>query len=71
MDRRQVLAGMAAMGVVGSLNPSALLRAQTSEPQASEPEGSWPPGAAHLYNPEVHRELLGPVKMCIEEDSPS
>jgi len=68
MDRRQVLAGMAVMGVVGSLNPSALLCAQSSEPQASEPEGSRPPPqAAHLYDPETHRELLGPVKMCIEE----
>ena len=35
MDRRQVLAGMAAMGVVGSVNPSVLLRAQSSEPQSS------------------------------------
>src|SRR5215467_9425293 len=68
MDRRRVLAGMAAMGVVGSLNPSVLLRAQSSEPQASEPEISWPPPCvAHLYDPERDRELLGPVKRCIEE----
>jgi hypothetical protein len=50
------------MGVVGSLNPSALLCAQTSEPQSSWP----PPCLAHSYYPE-YRELLGPVKMCIEE----
>jgi hypothetical protein len=67
MDRRQVLAGMAAMGVVGTLNPSALLCAQTSEPQTSEPERVWPPPClAHSYLPET-RQMLGPVKTCIEE----
>jgi hypothetical protein len=60
---------MAAMGVVGPLNLSALLRAQTAAPQTSETQSSWPPPrAAHQYNPES-RELLGPVKMCIEESS--
>jgi YD repeat-containing protein len=69
MDRRQVLAGMAAMGVVGSLNPSVLFHAQSPEPQTSEPQSSGPsPGFAHAYDPE-RRELLGPVKMCIEDDA--
>jgi len=67
MDRRQVLAGMAAMGVVGSLNPSALLCAQSSKPQTPEPQSSWPPPClAHHYDPET-RQMLGPVKRCIEE----
>jgi hypothetical protein len=58
------------MGVVGSLNPSALLCAQTPEPQTSEAESSWPPPCvAHLSNGE-RRGLLGPVKVCIEESGP-
>ena len=67
MDRRQVLAGMAAMGVVGALKPSALLCAQSPEPQTPEPESSWPPPfLAHHYDPET-RHMLGPVRRCIEE----
>jgi len=71
MKRRQVLAGMAAMGVVGPLNLSKFLCAQSSEPQTSEPESSWPPPCvAHSYDPETQRELLGPVKKYIEEMIP-
>jgi two-component system, NarL family, nitrate/nitrite response regulator NarL len=38
MDRRQLLAGMAAIGVVGPLNLSKFLLAQSSEPQTSDPQ---------------------------------
>jgi len=58
MDRRQLLTGLVAMGVVGFL-----LRYRGPKPSA--PQSCRPsPGAAH--DPET-RELLGPVKKCIEE----
>jgi YD repeat-containing protein len=62
MDRRQVLVGMTAMGVAGSLNLNDPLRAQSIDPAAP----AIPAKYAHAYDSE-RRELLGPVKRCVEE----
>lgn len=62
MDRRQVLVGMTAIGVAGSLNLSDTLRAQSIESATNNPPARY----AHMSDGE-RRELLGPVKMCIEE----
>jgi hypothetical protein len=53
---------MAAMGVAGSLNLNELLHAQSSEPSTISPAARY----AHLSGG-GRQELLGPVKMCIEE----
>lgn len=65
MDRRQVLAGMTAMGVVGSLNLNALLNAQSVESTTKNAAARF----AHMSDGE-RQGILGPVKMCVEE-SPS
>jgi len=57
---------MTAMGVAGSLNLNDLLRAQSSVPETKF--SSAAARYAHLSDGERH-ELLGPVKMCIEESS--
>jgi hypothetical protein len=79
MDRRQVLTGvltgMAAkpgrvvtcgvlliVGMVGFL-------VRYRAPKRSPSQSPCPsPGFVHLYDPEKQRELLGPVKKCIEKD---
>jgi hypothetical protein len=62
MDRRQVLIGMTAMGVAGSLNLNEMLSAQSGESATPNAAARY----AHMSDGE-RRELLGPVKMCIEE----
>jgi len=61
MDRRQVLVGMTAMGVAGSLNLDNLLSAQSiGSPSRSS--------TARFYPPDLDlNEPRGPVKMCIAE----
>jgi hypothetical protein len=65
MDRRQILVGMTAMGVAGSLNLNELLRAQNVASATKNTAARY----AHMSDGE-RKELLGPVKMCVEE-SPS
>jgi len=66
MDRRQVLVGMTAMGVVGSLNLNDLLSAQCMEPATKSTIRTASVKYAHLSNGE-QRALLGPIKMCVEK----
>jgi hypothetical protein len=62
MDRRQVLVGITAIGLAGSLNLIDTLRAQSIESATNNPPARY----AHMSDGE-RRALLGPVKMCIEE----
>jgi len=62
MDRRQVLVGMTAMGVAGSLNLNELRSAQSGESATQNPTARY----AYLSNGE-RPGMLGPVKTCIEE----
>jgi hypothetical protein len=65
MDRRQLMYGMAAVGLAGRLNLSDLLAAQTAELQTADLKTSR---ARQIYPPD--RELdepRGGVKMCVEE----
>jgi YD repeat-containing protein len=66
MDRRQVLVGMTAMGVVGSLNLNDLVSAQCMEPATKSTIRTASVKYAHLSNGE-QRALLGPIKMCVEK----
>jgi hypothetical protein len=68
MDRRQVLVGMTAMGVAGSLNLDNLLNAQCTEPASKSTIPTASIRYAHLSNGE-QRALLGPIKMCVEEST--
>jgi hypothetical protein len=62
MDRRQVLAGMTAMGVVGSLNLHELLKAQSVESTNKNAAARF----AHMSDGE-RQEMLGPVKNSVQE----
>jgi YD repeat-containing protein len=64
MDRRQVIVRMTVMGVAGSLNLNNLLSAQSIDGVTQ----NIPARFAHWYDSE-RRELLGPVKKCVEESS--
>lgn len=62
MDRRQLLAGMTAAGLMGQLNLSQLLHAQSPDRTTQIPK------ATIFYPPDLERdEPRGPVKTCVEE----
>jgi hypothetical protein len=62
MDRRQVLIGLTATGVAGSLNLNELLSSQSGASATKNAAARY----SHMSDGE-RRELLGPVKLCIEE----
>src|SRR5205807_947249 len=61
MDRRQLLFGMSALGLAGSLNLNELVSAQGRHISDQGPK-------VRMYPPDVElNEPRGPVKMCREE----